>query len=104
MTTFTWMATAAETDITRVIVALLIGFVLIAPSLNHSVVGFGEMAFGIASDETHATLGQAGYHFAIAFAGNLIGGLLFVASARLVQARGEPDSNAEPGGKAERDH
>ena len=46
MTTFTWMAAAAETDITRVVVALLIGFVLVAPSLNHAVVGFGEMAFG----------------------------------------------------------
>lgn len=103
MTTFTWMAVAAETDIARVIVALLVGFVLVAPSLNHSVVGFGEMAFGIAADETHATLGQAGYHFVIAVAGNLIGGFLFVLSARLVQARGEPGSEAEPGGKAERD-
>jgi formate/nitrite transporter FocA (FNT family) len=104
MTTFTWMAAAAETDVTRVIVALLIGFVLIAPSLNHSIVGFGELAFGIAADETHATVGQAGYHFAIAVVGNLIGGLLFVASARLVQARGEPESDADPGGKAARDH
>jgi formate/nitrite transporter FocA (FNT family) len=103
MTTFTWMAAAAETDVARVIVALLIGFVLIAPSLNHAVVGFGEMTFGMASDETHATWSQLGYHFAIAVGGNLIGGLLFVASARLVQARGEPDSHAEPGGKAERD-
>lgn len=103
MTTFTWMAAAAESDIARVLVALLIGFVLIAPSLNHSVVGFGELAFGLAADETHATVGQAGYHFAIAVAGNLIGGLLFVASARLVQARGEPGSEGSPGGKAERD-
>ena len=104
MTTFTWMAAAAETDITRVIVALLIGFVLIAPSLNHSIVGFGELAFGLFADETHATIGQAGYHFAIAVGGNLIGGLLFVASARLVQARGEPNSEGGPGGKADRDH
>jgi formate/nitrite transporter FocA (FNT family) len=97
MTTFTWMAAAAETDVARVIVALLIGFVLFAPSLNHTVVGFGEMTFGMASDETHATWGQLGYHTAIAIAGNLIGGLLFVGSARLVQARGEPGSEAEPG-------
>jgi formate-nitrite transporter family protein len=103
MTTFTWMAAAAETDVARIIIALLVGFALIAPSLNHSVVGFGEMAFGLAADETHATYGQAGYHFAIAVGGNLIGGLLFVASARLVQARGEPDSEAEPGGKADSD-
>src|ERR687894_273115 len=34
MTTFTWMAAAAETDVARVVVALLIGFVLVAPSLN----------------------------------------------------------------------
>jgi formate/nitrite transporter FocA (FNT family) len=97
MTTFTWMAAASETDVSRVLVALLIGFVLVAPSLNHAVVGFGEMAFGIASDETHATWSQLGYHVAIAVGGNLIGGLLFVASARLVQARGEPGSDAEPG-------
>jgi formate/nitrite transporter FocA (FNT family) len=104
MTTFTWMAAAAETDVARVIVALLIGFVLVAPSLNHAVVGFGEMTFGLAADETHATWGQLGYHFGIAVAGNLIGGLLFVASARLVQARGEPESEPEPGGKPARDH
>ena len=104
MTTFTWMAAAAETDVARVIVALLIGFVLVAPSLNHAVVGFGEMAFGMWSDETHATMGQLGYHTAIAIGGNLIGGLLFVAAARLVQVRGEPNSEADPGGKADRDH
>ena len=103
MTTFTWMAAAAESDIARVVVALLIGFALIAPSLNHSVVGFGELAFGIAADETHATVGQAGYHVAIAIAGNLIGGLLFVGAARLVQVRGEPNSEGGPGGKADRD-
>ena len=103
MTTFTWMVAAAETDVTRVISALLIGFALIAPSLNHSIVGFGELAFGLWADETHATIGQAGYHFAIALGGNLIGGLMFVLTARLVQARGEPDSEAGPGGKAERD-
>ena len=37
MTLFTWFAAAAESDVTRVFVALLAGFILVAPSLNHAV-------------------------------------------------------------------
>lgn len=47
MTLFTWVAAAAEDSTSRLLASLLIGFVLLAPSLNHAVVGFGEISFGI---------------------------------------------------------
>jgi len=54
ITVFTWLAEAAESDLTRLFIALAVGFVLLAPSLNHSVVGFGEILFGIAAGTTDA--------------------------------------------------
>ncbi len=46
ITVFTWLAEASESDLTRVVIALAVGFVLLAPSMNHSVVGFGEILAG----------------------------------------------------------
>ncbi|MFZ1996782.1 MAG: formate/nitrite transporter family protein, partial [Solirubrobacteraceae bacterium] len=43
MTMFTWITTAAEGATARIVAAMLIGFLLAAPVLNHAVVGFGEM-------------------------------------------------------------
>ena len=54
ITVFTWLAEAAESDLTRLFIALAVGFVLLAPSMNHSVVGFGEILFGIVADTTDA--------------------------------------------------
>lgn len=91
MTLFTWLAAAAETDISRIVLALLGGLVLAAPSLNHAVVGFGEMIFGMLAGSAEGNLGDVAGIVGLAIAGNLIGGLGFVTANRLVQARGEPD-------------
>ena len=91
MTLLTWLAHATSSDGARVAVALLIGFVLAAPSLNHAVVSFGEMAFGILADRGEADWGDLAQNFPVAVLGNLLGGLTFVTLARLVQVRGDPD-------------
>jgi len=88
ITTFTWLAEAAESDLTRLFVALLVGFVLLAPSMNHSVVGFGEVLFGIVAGTTEADWIDLLRNTAIAVVGNLAGGVVLVAFVRSVQAHG----------------
>lgn len=39
MTLFIWLAHAVERDSARVLIAMLIGFILAVPSLNHAVMG-----------------------------------------------------------------
>ena len=91
MTLFTWMTHAVERDSARVLIALLIGFVLAAPSLNHAIVGFGEMAFGLLADTPEkATWTDLAQNFPVAILGNLIGGLGFVTFFRILQVQGEP--------------
>ena len=87
ITLFTWLAEAAESDLTRLFVALLIGFVLLAPSTNHSVVGFGEILLAILSDTSSAGWLDLLRNTGVAIAGNLIGGVLIVAYVRSVQAQ-----------------
>jgi len=86
---FTWLAEAAESDLTRVFIALAIGFVLLAPSLNHSVVGFGEVLFGLLADTTRADWLDLARNTAVAILGNVAGGVLLVAFVRSVQAGAE---------------
>ncbi len=63
ITLFTWITEAAESDLTRLFAALLIGFVLLAPSTNHSVVGFGEVLLVILSGTSSADwMGPAAQH------------------------------------------
>ncbi|HWT93929.1 MAG TPA: formate/nitrite transporter family protein [Solirubrobacteraceae bacterium] len=91
MTLFTWLTEAVELDVSRILIALLIGFLLAAPSLNHAVVGIGEMAFGLFAGTTEkATWTDFAQNVPVAIVGNLVGGLGFVTVARLVQLRGEP--------------
>jgi formate/nitrite transporter FocA (FNT family) len=91
MTLFTWLTHAVELDIARIAIALLIGFVLASPSLNHAVVGFGEMSFGLLADTSQkATWTDLAQNFPTAVLGNLIGGLGFVTVLRGMQVRGEP--------------
>lgn len=87
MTLFTWLNQATERDITRVLIALLVGFLLAAPALNHAVVGFGEMLFGIASGTTSAGFDDLLRNLLIAVVGNVVGGVGAVTITRLVQAR-----------------
>jgi len=89
ITVFTWLAEAAESDLTRVVIALAVGFVLLAPSTNHSVVGFGEILFGIAAGTTSADWIDLARNTAVAVAGNVAGGVLLVAFVRSIQAGAE---------------
>ncbi|HYF28261.1 MAG TPA: hypothetical protein VD931_21140, partial [Baekduia sp.] len=82
---------AVELDVGRILLGLVIGFLLAAPSLNHAVVSFGEMSFGVLADTPDkATWTDIAQNLPVAIAGNLAGGLAFVTLARLVQVRGEP--------------
>ena len=90
ITTFTWLAEAAESDLTRVVVALLVGFVLLAPSTNHAVVGFGEVLFGIIAGTTGADWLDLLRNTAIAIVGNIAGGVLLVTLVRRVQTKPDP--------------
>jgi len=87
MTLWTWLGIAVRTDVGRVLVALVIGFTIAAPNMNHVIVGTGEMMFGVLGGATHATWGDVGINFLLALAGNLVGGTVFVTLTRFVQAR-----------------
>jgi formate/nitrite transporter FocA (FNT family) len=89
MTLWTWLGIAVRTDLGRILVALLIGFTIAAPNLNHVIVGTGEMMFGVLGGATRATWGDVGINFLLALAGNLVGGTIFVTLSRFVQARTE---------------
>jgi formate-nitrite transporter family protein len=89
MTLWTWLGIAVRTDIARIFVALAIGFTIAAPNMNHVIVGTGEMMFGVLGGATHATWGDVAVNFALALAGNIVGGMLFVTLTRFVQARAE---------------
>lgn len=90
MTLLTWLAHAADSDVSRMGIAFLIGFLLAAPSLNHAVVSVGEMAFGLFANRGSAEWIDLAQNFPVAVLGNLIGGMAFVTATRLVQVRGEP--------------
>jgi formate/nitrite transporter FocA (FNT family) len=94
MTLFTWVAAAAESGIARLAAALLVGFLLIAPSLNHAVVGFGEMVFGLFAGTTHSDAGDLARNLAVAIGGNLLGGVGLVFTTRLAQVRSEPGTRS----------
>jgi formate/nitrite transporter FocA (FNT family) len=87
MTLWTWLGLAVRTDVGRVLVALAIGFTIAAPTMNHVIVGTGEMMFGVLGGHSTATWGDIGVNFLLALAGNLVGGTLFVTLSRFVQAR-----------------
>src|SRR4051794_20219768 len=94
MTLFTWVVAAAETGSARVAASLVIGFVLAVPTLNHAIVGFGELSFGIIAGTAHADVGDLVRIVALAIVGNLLGGVGLVFTTRLAQVRAEPDSKS----------
>ncbi len=100
MTVFTWVTSAAEAASARILVALLVGFLLLAPSLNHAVVGFGEMFLGLLAGTSHADWLDLLRNIAIAILGNLIGGVGLVFTTRLAQVSGDPSSGS--GGQRDR--
>jgi formate/nitrite transporter FocA (FNT family) len=102
MTVFTWITMAAQGASARILAALLIGFLLAAPTLNHAVVGFGEMFLALVAGTTHATWLDLARNVSIAILGNLIGGVGLVFATRLAQVEGKPasatDSRSEAAG------
>ena len=91
MTLMTWLTHAAEQDIGRIVIALLIGFVIALGTFNHAVVAFGETMLPYLANTTDIGLGDIARTLAYAIVGNLIGGLGLVTLNRAIQARGEPD-------------
>ena len=91
MTLFTWVTAAAEENSARVLLALIAGFLLGAPSLNHAVVSFGEIGLGLIAGTATVDVGDLVRNLGVAIVGNLIGGIGLVFTTRLAQVRGEPD-------------
>jgi formate/nitrite transporter FocA (FNT family) len=94
MTLFTWVVAAADGSAARVLMSFAVGFLLLAPSLNHAVVSAGEIMFGIVAGTTDAGLGDLARNTALAVAGNLLGGVGLVFATRLAQVRGEPGTES----------
>jgi formate/nitrite transporter FocA (FNT family) len=90
MTLFTWVIAAAEDAVSRIVLALLVGFVLGVPSLNHAVVSFGELLLALFAGTAPFGYGDLARNFGLAVLGNLIGGVGIVFATRLAQVRGEP--------------
>ncbi len=90
ITLYTWLTLAAASSATRVILALLIGYVLLLPVLNHAMVSFGEVMLAVMSGATDTTVWEVTWRMAVAVVGNTIGGVCFVTMTRLVQVSGEP--------------
>jgi formate/nitrite transporter FocA (FNT family) len=91
MTLWTWLnEAAAESPGARVLIALVIGAMLALPTLNHVIVGTGEMMLGVMSHTTEVAGWSDVYkNFGVALIGNLVGGVGLVTLTRVVQARGE---------------
>ena len=81
---------ATQSASARILAALLIGFLLAAPTLNHAVVGFGEMFLALVAGTTHASWLDLVRNVSIAILGNLIGGVGLVFATRLAQVGGNP--------------
>ena len=94
MTLVTWVIAAAEDVTARVLLAALIGFILGVPSLNHAVVSFGELIFGLFAGSSTGDYWDLARNFVVAVAGNLVGGVGLVFMTRLAQVRGEPGARA----------
>lgn len=90
MTLFTWLSLAARSEVTQVLAALLIGYVLLLPVLNHVVVSFGELMIAMFAGTTEASFWEVFSRIAIAATGNMVGGIGFITMTRLMQVSGEP--------------
>lgn len=62
-------------------------------SFNHVIVVTLELIFGLRFGADVGIVGDVGLNFAIAAAGNLIGGMVFVTLTRTGQAIGSSDDN-----------
>lgn len=92
ITAMTWMIEGVGTVGGRIVVAWIAGTLLALASLNHVIVVTLELIFGLRLG-TEVTLGETGLNFAIAAAGNMIGGLVFVTLTRTSQAIGAGETD-----------
>jgi formate/nitrite transporter FocA (FNT family) len=93
ITVMTWMVEGVGTVGGRIVVAWAAGALLALGSFNHVIVVTLELIFGLRFGADVGT-GDIALNFAIAAAGNLIGGLLFVTLTRTSQAIGSGDTGS----------
>jgi formate/nitrite transporter FocA (FNT family) len=91
ITVMTWMVEGVGTVGGRIVVAWVAGALLALGSFNHVIVVTLELVFGLRFG-ADLDIGDAGVNFAIAAAGNLIGGMVFVTLTRTSQAIGSGDT------------
>jgi formate/nitrite transporter FocA (FNT family) len=88
ITLMTWLVEgSAETLGTRIVLAWMIGAFLALAELNHVIVVTLEMIMGQRYG-AGVGWGDTATNFGVAFAGNMVGGLLLVTASRFSQARG----------------
>ncbi len=95
VTLFTWLILAADTALARIVIAILTGFLLHIATMNHIVVAFGALTFGMWAGTAETTVLDVAENTGVAFVANMVGGLGFVTLMRLFQVRGEPGSENE---------
>ena len=90
ITLYTWLILATSSESAKIVIALVIGYVLLLPILNHAIVSFGEVMLAVFAGTTETTFWDVTWRMAVAVGGNTIGGIGFVTMTRLVQVSGEP--------------
>lgn len=92
ITLMTWIQRANPEPAARLVTAVITGFLLAAPPLDHSVVGVLEMLAGLFTGRAPYGWADAAGAAGWAVAGNLVGGLGLVTMVRLVQIGSGPIS------------
>jgi formate-nitrite transporter family protein len=87
ITAMTWFVEGSETMGGRILLAWIVGSLLALGSFNHVIVATIELLFATRYGG-HVGWGHLFGNFGIAFAGNMLGGLLFVTLTRFGQALG----------------
>jgi formate/nitrite transporter FocA (FNT family) len=87
ITAMTWFVEGSETMGGRILLAWIVGSLLALGSFNHVIVATLELLFATRYGG-HVGWGQLFGNFGIAFAGNMVGGVLFVTLTRFGQALG----------------
>ncbi|MFI7584065.1 formate/nitrite transporter family protein [Kocuria sp. M1N1S27] len=92
LTLLSYLLHAADSAISRIVLAYLVGVFLALGPFDHAVVSALHLLFGI---WLGAGIGLAdlGSNFALATAGNLVGGLLLMTLTHTVQAKSSPGSD-----------
>lgn len=85
ITLMTWIERAARDTLAKLVIAVITGFLLAAPPLDHSVVGALEMFAGLLTGEAPYGWLDTGGALAWAVLGNVVGGLGLVTVLRFVQ-------------------